>query len=112
MSDLTPIFLKKKKRRVAGDARSQDACAVSYLRNIAPLYFVHLPYTQPICVNAARCGGPTGDTPTEFLSLGPILGFARLYRRAFFLWKDISGRFDPGPEKSLRPSLKLRDFLL
>src|SRR4051812_3717377 len=57
---------------------------MSWLRHIAHLYFLHPPYTQPICVTVARCAAARPRTPTRILDSWPVLGFARTKRGHFF----------------------------
>jgi hypothetical protein len=51
-----------------------------------PYTFSHLQYTQPICVIAAGVVRRGRSTPTDYASLGPILGCARPFLAGIFFF--------------------------
>jgi len=59
-------------------------CARSWHGHIGFLYWIHLPYTQPICVMAAGVRRPGRNTPTGFDLSWPFLGYARHKVGIFF----------------------------
>jgi hypothetical protein len=74
-------------QRLSFRRRSPHVCARSYGGNMRYLYFIHLPYMQPICVIAGRRAvhqWRRHATP-NICSLGPNLGLPALTGGHFFI---------------------------